>query len=93
MDRTHSPLPWQLKELDLYEGSKGSEVISTDETVLDNQTYYPHAVSNEDAAFIVRACNAHYRFVAALQWIADHSNDSGVVSRALRSLGEAGEKA
>lgn len=55
-----TPVPWTLQRCELYEegseGTGGWKVVGADgQTVCDNQTYYPHAVSLADARLIAAA--------------------------------------
>ncbi len=55
----HTPGPWTLQSLTMYEGGEentGWEVVGANgDTICDNQTYYPHAVSLPDARLIAAA--------------------------------------
>ncbi len=51
-----TPGPWIKRPLDLYQGGVGYEIVSAaGEDVLDNQTYYPRAPNDTDAALIASA--------------------------------------
>lgn len=51
--------PWTMRPLELYEGGTGYEIVdATGATVLENQTYYPTAPSEANAARITACVNA-----------------------------------
>lgn len=64
-----SPLPWKfLSGTSKWRDDRWVAVHdATDETVCNNEEYYPHAVREADAEFIVRACNSHRELLDALK--------------------------
>jgi len=62
---THTPTPWSL-DVD----SDGEYTIrgANRDWVANDTPYYPTAPNEDDAAFIVKACNSHDRLVEAL-WL------------------------
>lgn len=71
MTQKHSPLPWKA------EGSDSGDNIVVDATgviVAAFDYVYPEcacSIDEDDAAFIVRACNNHYKLVEALRSYVD----------------------
>ena len=89
----HSKLPW--KWVDKIHGSyedEGGIVDPEGKTVLwlgDNEYYYPSAgymENDNDAEYIVEACNNYYAMRAALEVIADNSIEQFVVTTARNAL-------
>jgi hypothetical protein len=55
----HTKEPWVVRELELYEGGSGIEIVGADGyDVANNQTYYPKAITEANARRIVAAVNA-----------------------------------
>lgn len=56
METKHTRGPWVKRPIDLYEGGNGFEVVAEDgEVICDNQTYYPHAVTESNGTLIAAA--------------------------------------
>lgn len=69
-DTKHTQLPWKVSEVSGWP----SDICDADGELL--ATAYPMTIGGEDAgeanaAFIVRACNAHDQLVAALKLLCD----------------------
>lgn len=79
---SHSPLPWKIEPLTHYEDCepKGLKITASNgETIADDQTYYPWAISKENAIFIVKACNNHAKLLEALRIALNCANDGGSI--------------
>jgi hypothetical protein len=63
METKHTPTPWTIKK------ESGSYTIygANGDSIANDEMYYPSAPLFKDAAFIVRACNAHDDLVAACE--------------------------
>lgn len=74
-EREPTPLPWRVVRYDEERGGphyaeteRKVEILGSNEnTVADNERYYPHAIKAADAEFIVQRVNAHDALVAALE--------------------------
>jgi hypothetical protein len=56
----HTPTPWIVRPLELFQCGEGVEIVGANgDTVADNQTYYPCAITPDNAALIVAAVNAY----------------------------------
>jgi len=75
---THTPTPYR--------------VYASRRIMGPDSTYVGSATSEENAAFIVRACNAHDELVAALRNIAEYAEHDGtqVAAMASAALAKAG---
>lgn len=52
----HTPGPWFVRKIDLYEGGEGVEVVAVDgEVICNNQTYYPQELDPRNASLIAAA--------------------------------------
>lgn len=68
---THTPTPWKATRSDPAEGADvwwltACPTANQEKEIGSVCGGYPHEVHAANAAFIVRACNAHYRLVGAL---------------------------
>lgn len=66
----HSPLPWSAVYSDHTEQYENEDwIIYSGVENLCSGNYYstPGIKKEEDAAFIIRACNSHYELLAALE--------------------------
>lgn len=65
------PSLWTIRRMGKYEGGEeGIEILDGNgEVVADNQTYYPTAITQENADIIVNAVNNHETLVSALRSI------------------------
>jgi len=64
--------PWKVVRFEMShesEVSNGVKIVSCDNgyTIADNETYYPHAITEPNAAIIVRAVNSHEALIEALE--------------------------
>jgi hypothetical protein len=67
INETHTVIPWFINET-LSSGVAGYEVTGPNgEEIFDDNEFSCEAPSLGNAAFIVRACNAHDELVAALK--------------------------
>ena len=69
MNMKHTPTPWILVYGDVIRNMDGERVADCDTTALDTRPRPPIEKDKANAAFIVRACNAHGDLVAALESI------------------------
>ena len=52
----HTPGPWRVEEIELFETGSGVQVVAADGTVIaDNQTYYPQSLDPANAHLIAAA--------------------------------------
>lgn len=65
-DIKHSPLPWQVREKQIL-ALNGDDLFHIETADIFKQ---------EDADFIVRACNSHYELIEALEMIIARSKDN-----------------
>jgi hypothetical protein len=61
----HTPTPWGTDDPYIVYAQVGDDIVCLAKTYDDLDTAYPVAVA--DAAFIVKACNAHDELVAAVK--------------------------
>ena len=85
-----TPRPWKIQRFELRYNSgdrNGVRVVSaeTDETITDNETYYPHGITDANAKLIVQAVNAHDALVEACK-LAIRLIDSEDTSKTHRGL-------
>lgn len=70
MASKHSRLPWRVGVTSIEDGGRPA-IKSADDFYVTTPAFYPsygHAVTEDDnAAFIVTACNAHHELVEALK--------------------------
>lgn len=64
--------PWKVAHFEMSlesEVSNGVKIVSCEngDTIADNETYYPHAITEANAALIVRCVNSHDALVEALE--------------------------
>lgn len=56
MTHAHTPGPWKIREIKLYETGTGIEIVGANgEVIADNQTYYPQALNPKNATLIAAA--------------------------------------
>ena len=73
MSAQHTPGPWTVEEGHIQRDSNGIrywQITDGQDAIACNQfcyAGYDPAVNAANAAFIVRACNSHYRLVEALK--------------------------
>lgn len=86
----HTPTPWHAPGM--------GEIHDADHNLIAHIAFSAgehdddQVGTESDAKFIVRACNSHYQLVDALKFIANHSNDPGIVKYAEHTLAAAGEQ-
>lgn len=81
MATKHTPGPWSVRELELYEHGMGIEIVAVDGTVIaDNQTYYPHALAPENASLIASAPELLEMCKQLLPWVRKAVGDLGITS-------------
>lgn len=80
-----TPLPWTHKKK-----GPNNEVLGADGNIVcDDEMYYPQAVSEPDAAYIVHAANAYPKLVTALRELRALRGAAKVIADALlRELDE-----
>ena len=75
----HTPTPWRADSGPELSAHIGPYVYGPDNVpvaYVDYQHVGDGALSNENAAFIVRACNAHDDLVAAVEELLEHLADN-----------------
>lgn len=74
-----TPLPWKLRHVESSICGEIVEVVGDDgRTIADSEPYYPHAIGDANAAYIVRACNAYPTLLEALEHSMSGNTRDGV---------------
>lgn len=66
MTQTHTPLPYKMIKFPNYDGGTYIAIHQGDETCIA-KWYSATPQDEENAAFIVRACNSHYDLLEVLK--------------------------
>jgi hypothetical protein len=83
----HTLTPWRAEK---WTSHAPRTVLIDDPAVLAGKRVVAECERDEDAAFIVMACNVHYQLVAALRRIVDEPADGEpwvIASEALAAVG------
>lgn len=83
----HTPTPWHV-----VNGTQIRDELMPFDKDESYTALIATAASEHDSEFIVRACNSHDQLVATLKFVANYSNDPGIVKYAERALAAAGEQ-
>lgn len=73
MTQTHSSLPWKV-EICRWDDGDYARINSVDDSISDK------IYTQEDAEFIVRACNAYYELAEALEELVSWQNGPPLIT-------------
>jgi hypothetical protein len=75
----HAPTPWKIEAKKRPYGSEGSYNIAFCGDISDGIGYIGQIYNRANAAFIVRACNAHDDLLAACKALVEYRDRAGAL--------------